>query len=151
MDHLHVVTRASLADPVTARLAVDLGSSSLEDLLDVRPCSGGTTRHEGGTVTGTLLTTGHTGTDEQEALRLKLLAATNTVRVVRVTAVNDDVTRLEVGDKLLDEGIDGSTSLDEKDDLAGTLELGGELLDRVSTLDVRTYATRSQLREARGA
>ena len=136
MDHLHVVTRASLADPVTARLAVDLGSSSLEDLLDVRPCSGGTTRHEGGTVTGTLLTTGHTGTDEQEALRLKLLGATDRIGVVRVTTVNDDVTRFEVRDELLNESIDGGTGLDEEDDLAGTLELGAELLDRVGTLDL---------------
>ena len=151
MDHLDVVSGTSLTDPVTARLAVDGRGGLLEDLLDMRPSSVRATRHQRGTVARTLLTTRDTRANEEKTLRLKLLAATNTVRVVRVTAVNDDVTRFEVGDKLLDEGIDGSTSLDEKDDLAGTLELGGELLDRVSTLDVRAYATRSQLREARGA
>jgi hypothetical protein len=55
---------------------------------------------------------------------------------MRVTTVNDDVTLLEVGNELLDEGIDGRASLDEEDDLTGALELRDELLDRVSTLNV---------------
>ena len=46
-----------------------------------------------------------------------------------VTTVDDDIARLEVGDELFDEGVDCRTSLDEKDDFAGALELGTELLD----------------------
>ena len=46
VDHLHVVTGTGLTDPVTAGLAIDLSSSRLEDLLDVRPSRGGTTGHE---------------------------------------------------------------------------------------------------------
>lgn len=139
MDHLHVVTRATLADPVTARLAVDLSSCSLEDLLDMGPCSGGATGHERGTVTGTLLTTGDTGSNEQETLRLKLLGTTDGIGVVRVTTVNDDVTGLEMGDELLDECIDSRTGLHEKDNLARPLELSAKLLDRVRALDLRAY------------
>jgi hypothetical protein len=37
VDHLNVVTSASLTDPVTAGLAIDLGSNSLEDGLDMGP------------------------------------------------------------------------------------------------------------------
>lgn len=37
MDHLDVVTGASLTDPVAAGLAIDLGSNGLEDGLEVRP------------------------------------------------------------------------------------------------------------------
>lgn len=139
MDHLHVVARATLTDPVTARLAFDLSSCSLEDLLDVRPCSGGTTGHERGTKTGTLLTTGHTGANEQEALALKLLGATDRIGVVRVTAVNDDVTRLEMGNELLDERVDSGTGLHKKDNLARPLELSAELLDGVRAQDIRAY------------
>ena len=129
MDHLHVVSRTGLTDPVTAGLAVDLSGSLLEDLLNVRPCSGRTTGHERGAIAGTLLTTRDTRADKEEALGLELLGATDRVRVVRVTAVNDDVTLLEVRQELLNEGIDGRTSLDEKDDFAGALELGNELLN----------------------
>jgi hypothetical protein len=37
VDHLDVVTSASLADPVAAGLTIDLGSNRLEDGLDMRP------------------------------------------------------------------------------------------------------------------
>jgi hypothetical protein len=40
VNHLDVVTRTSLANPVTAGFTVDLGSGFLEDLLDSGPGSG---------------------------------------------------------------------------------------------------------------
>ena len=80
-------------------------------------------------MTGTLLTTGDTRANEEEALGLELLAAADGVRVVGVTTIDDDIARLEVGDELLDEGVNCRTSLDEKDDFARALELGTELLD----------------------
>ena len=46
VHHLHVVTCTGLTDPVAARLAIDLSGGLLEDLLDVRPGSRRTTRHE---------------------------------------------------------------------------------------------------------
>ena len=139
VDHLHVVTRASLADPVTARLAVDLSSRSLEDLLDMGPCSGRATGHERGTVTGTLLTTGHTGTDVADALGGEVLGAAVGVGVVGVATVDDDVALLEVGDKLLDELVYGITGLDEEDDFTWALELCAKLFDGPRSLDLGTW------------
>jgi hypothetical protein len=135
VDHLDVVTSTLLTNPVAARLAVGVGSGLLEDLLDVGPGSGRSTGHEGRTVTGTLLTTGNTGTDEEETLGLELLGAAVRVGEVRVSTVDDDVALLEVGLELADEVVDGLTSLDEENDLAGSLELGAELLNGVSADD----------------
>jgi hypothetical protein len=140
VNHLHVVTSTSLADPVTARLAVDLSSGCLEDLLDMRPGGRGSTGHEGRTVASTLLTTGDAGADEEEALGLELLGAADRVWVVRVTTIDDDIALLEVRDELLDEVIDSWASLDEEDDLAGGLELLAELLNRPRALDLGALA-----------
>ena len=136
MDHLHIVSRTGLTDPVATGLAVDLRSGGLEDLLDVGPSRGRATGHERGTVAGTLLTTGNTRADKQETLGLELLGAADRVGVVRVTTVDDDVTLFKVRGELIDECIDSRASLDEEDDFAGALELGNELVDGVSTLDL---------------
>lgn len=141
VNHLHVVSGTGLTDPITAWLALNLGSRLLEDLFDMRPCSGGTAGHEGRSVTGTLLTTGDTTADEKEALGLEILGTANRVGVVRVTTVDDDVTRLEVRYELLDESVDGITSLDEQDDFTRGLELGNELLDRVRALNLGALRT----------
>jgi len=58
---------------------------------------------------------------------------------MRVTTVNDDITLLEMGSELLDEGVNGQTGLDEEDNFAWLLEFGNELLDGVSTLDFGAY------------
>lgn len=100
------------------------------------PSGVGTTGHQRRTVTGTLLTAGNSGTDEQQALGLELVASTDGVGVVRVSTVNDDVALLEVGLELRNKVVDGFAGLDEEDDTAGRLELGAELLDRVGTNDV---------------
>jgi hypothetical protein len=87
-------------------------------------------------VPSTLLSTGNTRTDEQQTLLLQLGGPSDRVRVVRVSTIDDDVTLLEVGLELLDEGVDGGTGLDEEDDLSGSLQVGTELLDGVGTNDV---------------
>lgn len=107
-----------------------------EDLLDVGPGGVRATRHEGRSVPGTLLTTGDTGTDEEETLGLELVGSSDGVRVVRVSTVNDDVTLLEEWLELVDEVINGLTGLDEEDDSAGSLEALAELLNRVGADDV---------------
>lgn len=139
MDHLDVVARAGATNPVTAGLALDLGSGLLEDVLDVGPSGGRATGHERGAVTGTLLTTRDTRADEKEALGLELEAAAGRVGVVRVTTVNDDVALVHVGEELSNEVVDGLAGLDKKDDTAGALELGAELLNRVGANDVGAY------------
>lgn len=123
MDHFHVVSGTGLADPITTRLAVNLCGGFLEDLLNVWPCSGGTTGHERGTIAGTLLTTRNTRADEEKTLGLKLLRAADRIGVMRVAAVNDDVTRFKFGHELVNERINGSTGLNKEDNLARRLEL----------------------------
>jgi hypothetical protein len=90
-------------------------------------------------VTGTLLPSRNTGTNEQQALLLELLGPSDGVGIVGVTAVDDDIAFIEMGGELSDERVDGSASLDEEDDFAWPLQLGNELLDGVSTLDVGAY------------
>ena len=60
-----------------------------------------------------------------------------------ITTVNDDITLLEVGNELLDEGVNGITGLDKENDFAWLLEFGNELLDGVSTLDVGAYKVKN--------
>ena len=116
------MTGASLADPVATRDAVGLCSGLLEDVLDCGPCSGGTTGHERRAISGTLLTTRDTGADEKQALGFELLGATNGIRVVRVTTVDDNITGLEMRDELADEVVDGATGLHEEDNFARRLK-----------------------------
>lgn len=129
VNHLYIVSGASLTHPVTAGFALDLSSRLLEDLLDCWPRRGRATRHERRAITGTLFTTGNTGANKEETLGLKLLRAADRVREVRVTTVNDDIALLKMGFKLGDEVVNSLTGLDEEDDLPGPLELGNELLD----------------------
>ena len=53
-----------------------------------------------------------------------------------VTTIDDDVTRLEMGDELANEVIDSRASLDEKNDFTRSLEFFAELLYRECTDDV---------------
>ena len=136
MDHLYIVSSAGFTNPVTARLSLNLGSGRLENLLDCRPCSWGATRHERRSITGTLLTTGDTRTYEKETFSLKFLGTADRVWVVGVTTIDDDVTRLEMGDELANEVIDSRAGLDEKNDFTRSLEFFAELLYRECTDDV---------------
>lgn len=136
MDHLDVVTGASLTNPITARLTERFSGSSLEDGLNRGPGGCRTTGHEGRTVTSTLLSSRDARANEQEALLLELLGPSDGVGVVGITAIDDDIALLEMGNKLLNKGINSIASLDKEDNFAWPLELGGELLDGVSALDL---------------
>lgn len=132
MNHLDVVASTLVTDPLAAGLAVRLGGDVLEDILDVRPGLLVATGHDRGTVAGTLLTTGDTGTDKADTLGVEVLGAAVGVGEVRVATVNDDVTLLKtVLEEELDEVVDGLTGHDEEHHAARSLELGDELLDAV--------------------
>jgi hypothetical protein len=107
VNHLDIVTGTTCADPVTARVSVSLSCGLLEDLLDGRPSSLRTTRHERRAVTGTFLTTRNTRANKEETFGLELLYTAYRVWVVGVTTVDDDVALLEVGLELVNEVIDG--------------------------------------------
>ena len=96
-------------------------------------------------MTGALLSSRNTRTNEQEALLLKLFGPSDGIGVMRITTIDDDITLLKMGSELLDEGINGRTGLDEEDNFAWLLELRNELLDGVSTLNVGAYKGKSPL------
>lgn len=128
VNHLDVVTSTLVTDPLAAGLAVRLGRDALEDVLDVRPSFLVTTGHDGGAVAGALLTTGNTGADETETLALEVLGAAVGVGEMRVATINNDITLLQEGQKLLNPVVDSFAGLDKEHDTAGALELGDELL-----------------------
>ena len=64
MDHLDVVTGAGFTNPITARLIERFGSGGLEDGFDYGPGGWRTTGHKRRAVTGTLLPSRNTGTNE---------------------------------------------------------------------------------------
>lgn len=105
--------------------------------LDVWPRLLVSTGHDAGAVTGTLLSSGHTRSDESDALLRKVLGAAVCIGVVRVAAVNDDVALLNatLGEKKLDEVVDGLSSHDEHHHATGLLELCDELFDGVGSDD----------------
>jgi hypothetical protein len=84
----------------------------------------------------TLFTARNTRANKEKTLGLELFGASDRIRIVGVTTINDDIALLKVRHQLSDEIIDGRAGLDKKNDFAGTLKFGGELLDRVGTLDV---------------
>jgi hypothetical protein len=101
VDHLDVVARTRVSDPLAARGSVlDARRDGLEDGLNVLPRRRGAARHDGGAEEGAFLAAGDAGADEEEALGLELLGAPIRVGKVAVTAVDDDVPGLEEGRNL---------------------------------------------------
>ena len=140
------MTRTGFAYPVAAWLTVHLGSSLLENLLDRWPSGSGSTRHERRTITGTLLATRNAGANEKKTFSLKFLRAADRVGVVRVTTINDNIALLEMGLKLLNEVINGLAGLHKEHNLAGSLKLRDEFLNRVSTLNVGAYCAMGRIK-----
>lgn len=87
-------------------------------------------------IPSTLLSSGHTRANKQKALVFEFLGTTDGIGIMRVSTIDDDIARLEMGNKLLDETVDGIPSLDEEDNLARTLELGSKLLDRAGANNI---------------
>lgn len=134
MDHLDVVSGTLITNPLAAGLVVRLCGDALQDVLDVWPGLLVTTRHDAGTVAGTLLTTRNTSTDESDALLSKVFGPAVGVWVVGVTTVDDDIALLDTAlvEKELNEVVDWLASHDEHHHAAGLLQLLAELLNGVS-------------------
>src|SRR5579859_5056512 len=103
VHHLYVMASTVVTNPVAARLTVTLGCDALENVFDVWPCLLIPSRHQTWSISGTLFTTGYTGSDESNALLFQVVASPVRVRKVGVSAVNDDVTRFAVWKELLNE------------------------------------------------
>ncbi len=135
MNHLDVVSGTIITDPLAACLAVRLGRDALEDILDVWPCLLVSSWHDGWAVSGTLLASRNTGSDESDSLPLQVLGAAGGIWVVGVTTVNDDVALLQVWEESLNEVVNWLSGHNQEHDAAWGLELSAELLDGVSTLN----------------
>ena len=137
VDHLHVVARAVFAHPIAAgRPVIDLGSDLLEDVFHVRPGSGRAAGHDAGAAPGAFLAAGNAGADIEQALGLDVLCAADRVFEKGVAAVNDDVTRFEVRDDLLNEFVHCLAGLHHEHDAAGLLEQSDHLLNGVRANDI---------------
>jgi hypothetical protein len=88
---------------------------------------------------GTLLSSRNTRANKQEALRLELLGPADRIGVVRVTAIDDDITLLEMGGELFNKGVDGIAGLDKEDNFAWLLQFCSELLNGMGTLNIGTW------------
>jgi hypothetical protein len=153
VDHLHVVAGAVFADvggagdaaldglaggrahEGLAGLLVDLGGDGVPDrgevLVGILVAAG----HERRAEASAFLTAGHAGTDEEETLFLKRLFAADGVGPESVTAVDDDVARLEHGREAVNYRVGGFAGLHEDDGLAGLREGGGEFLEGLGAND----------------
>ena len=101
VHHFDKVTRAAVAHPVAARLAAGLGADRLADGLQVRPCFRCTAGHQRRAVASTVFAARNAHADEQDVLGLQFVHTALGVVEVRVTAINDDITRLEERKELL--------------------------------------------------
>ena len=122
MGHLDVVARAVLAHPIAARLALgSFGADGLEDVFHQGPGRHASAGHHGGAEARAFLAAGDAGSDEQETFALQVASAADAVGEMRVAAIDDEVARFEVGQKQLDEVIQGLAGLDHQHDFAGAL------------------------------
>lgn len=135
VDHLDIVAGTLITNPLAAWVAIALGGDGLEDVLDVRPSLLVSSGHYRGSISGTLLTSGHSAADEPDALGGQVFRAAVGVGEMRVATIDDDVALLDVGEEGLNEVVDGLAGHDEEHHAAGFLELADEVLDGVGALD----------------
>src|SRR5262245_38514146 len=106
MNHLDIVASSTRPDPLTAWNVVvrpHLGGDRLENGANQRPGRRGTAGHDARPMPRTLLATRYAGANELQPLGLDVFRSPFRVGKVRVSAVNDDVARLQNRDQLLDE------------------------------------------------
>ncbi|KFB73923.1 MAG: hypothetical protein AW09_000797 [Candidatus Accumulibacter phosphatis] len=125
MHHLDEVAGTAFADPVAAGLAgIGMGADRLEEVSQVRPRLTVAAGHDARAVAGAFLAAGNAHADEADALLGESLDAALAVLVVRITAVDDDVAGLEVGQEVVDALIHGVAGLDHQQHAPWTLQQG---------------------------
>lgn len=135
VHHLDVVSGTLITNPVAAGLTITLGRHALEDILDKGPGLLVTAGHQAGAVTGTFFTARDAGAYEPDALLGQVLGSAVGVRVVRVSAINNDVTLFDEGEQALNEVVDRLAGHDQQHDTTGLLQLRAEFLHRVGSHD----------------
>ncbi len=132
-------------DPFAARDVVvgsDLGRDRLEDRFDGRPSRFATAGHKARSLERSFFSTRNTRSDEQEPFAFDLLGPTFGIDVMGISTVDENIARLEVGCQLIDQIVDGWTSLDEHHHHPRSLEVLDHLWDRVATDEVLALGSR---------
>ncbi len=124
------------ADPIAAGRTVGRPSrDGLKDRLDVRPGRGVAAGHDRRPTQRPLLAARYARADVQQASGLEGSRAPGGVGVVRVAAVDQDVTGLQQRGDFLDDLINGRAGLDHQHHFPGPLEGAHQLLDGVAPHD----------------
>lgn len=133
VHHLDVMASTLITDPLATWLAIRLGRDGLEDILDVWPGLLVSTRHDGWTVSSTLLAARDTGTNESDALLCEVLGSAVCVWEVRVSSINDDIALLDatLSQEQLNEVVDWLSGHDQHHHTSWLLQLLHELLNAV--------------------
>ncbi len=136
MDHLHIMAGAFVTNPVAAWFAVAFGGYRLEDVLDEGPCFLIASRHKTRSVASTFLTTRYPCANESKSLFFQSFRSAVGVGIMRVAAINDDISWFNERQQQIDEIVDWLSSHDEEHDAPWLLEPQTELLHGMCTNDM---------------
>ena len=112
MDHLDVVAGAIGTHVAAAGLSFDVCGDFRVDGGEKLPAFLGAAGHDGWTFQRALFPAGNTDAEVANTFCGEGFLAALSVGPERVTAVDDDVSSLEEGDELLDNGVNGGARLD---------------------------------------
>jgi hypothetical protein len=79
------------------------------DYSEYEPSFGVAARHDRRPVTSSFLAAGHSSADESETMLLQRCSSPNTVMILRIATIDDDVARLQQRDQRVDELIYGTS------------------------------------------
>ena len=118
--------------------------SCLEYRLDGWPGRRVPARHERGAVPGSLLPSRHSRSYEEDTPALRVLGPPDSVLVLRVPAVYDDVALGQKRNELLNEGVNSSPSLDQDHHSSWLLQFSHHLLQAMSSNYICSWCLRTQ-------
>ena len=100
--HLHVVPGSTFTHVGHARLAIDFSRNGFQNWLHYFPGREIAPRHYAWAFTGTFFSSGNPHAQEAEALALECCRPSSSIIVVRVTAIDDQVALVQVGEQAFD-------------------------------------------------
>ena len=135
VNHFYEVTGTCVADPITTGLPVfGLGSDSLQNGLNMRPGFFVSPGHDGRAVARSLFSPGNTGSNKADPFGRQLFVPAIAIFVVGVSAVDDDVSRLQNIHNRLDGKVHGFTGLHHQHDNSWLLESQHHVFDVMVSL-----------------
>ena len=104
------MSRSGRSHPLAARSTIRrLGRNALQNRFHLFPCLLRTARHDRSSVQSSLFSSRDTGTDEQKTFRLCQFHSSVRIFIIRVTTVNQYITRRKIREKLLHQLIHRTT------------------------------------------